>query len=118
MVDIGGFACLSLAAMPTTLAAICSFLLATVVNFLLTSRFVFQTTATVMRYFAFLAGSLLSLLVNVSLTSAGVILFAVPRTEAKTIAVGITFLLNFWINARLVFKRESNPGEIDLAKQD
>ena len=114
MVDIGGFACFSVTPIPTILAATCSFLAATVVNFLLTSRFVFRVTATVRRYLDFVAGSLLSLLVNVSLTSIGAILLAIPRTEAKTIAVGITFILSFWINHRLVFRRELDPSVTDI----
>lgn len=109
VVDIGGFACLSLTTMPAILAATCSFLAATIVNFVLTSRFVFQARVTVTRYFSFLAGSLFSLLVNVSLTSAGVPLLSVTRTEAKTVAVGITFLLSFWINTRFVFQRGLHP---------
>ena len=110
IVDIGGFACLSAASVPTILAATCSFLAATVVNYLLTAWFVFSATATVKRYVAFLAGSLFALLINVSLTSAGVIFLSVPRTMAKTVAVGVTFFLNFWVNARLVFNQPTPPA--------
>ena len=108
VVDVGGFACLSLVAMPTLPAATCSFLGATAVNFVLTSRFVFQTQVILKRYVSFLTGSLLSLLVNVVLTSVGEILFSVPRIEAKTVAVGVTFFLSFWINSRLVFQTKPN----------
>ena len=104
VVDVGGFACLSLTAMPTISAATCSFLAATVVNFVLTARFVFQTRATLKRYFGFLTGSLFSLSVNVTLTLVGATLVSVPRIEAKTVAVAVTCFLSFWINSCLVFK--------------
>jgi putative flippase GtrA len=110
VVDIGGFACLSAASMPTVLAATCSFLAATVVNYLLTAWFVFSVTVSVRRYVTFLAGSLFALLINVSLTSTGVILLSVPRTMAKTIAIGVTFFVNFWVNARLIFNHPTPPA--------
>jgi putative flippase GtrA len=104
VIDVGGFACLSLTAMPVISAATCSFLTATVVNYILTSTFVFRTRVTFKRYFRFLAGSLFSLLVNVILTSFGAIILSLPRIESKAVAVGITFVLSYRINSRLVFK--------------
>jgi putative flippase GtrA len=106
-VDIGGFTLLATVRMPVIVAAACSFVTATVVNFLLTARYVFGATATPQRYTAFLAAALLGLVVNVSLTSVGVIYFALPRAAAKTVAVGVTFLFNFWLNARFVFREQS-----------
>ena len=105
VVDIGAFAFLSAASVPAIVAATLSFLTATVANYILTAWFVFSATPSARRYVTFLAGSLFALLINLSLTLTGVILFSIPRTTAKTVAVGMTFLLNFWINARLVFNR-------------
>jgi len=53
-------------------------------------------------------GALFALLVNVALTSVGSLYLTLPRVAAKTIAVGATFLLNFWINAHVVFRDPSN----------
>ena len=107
VVDIGGFALLSSVHVPVVLAATSSFLASAIVNYLLTSRLVFQETATIKRFGAFLAGTLLTLLINVSITSVGVIDWSLPRTLSKIIAVGTTFFISFWVNANLVFSRRS-----------
>jgi putative flippase GtrA len=107
IVDIGGFGLLSFLQTPIIVAAACSFCMAMVVNFLLTSRWVFRAAATGQAFAFFLMGALFGLLVNVALTSVGVIYLDLPRIFAKTIAVGATFLLNFWINTR-IFRDESN----------
>jgi putative flippase GtrA len=103
IVDVGGFALMASVKMPVIAAAVCSFCAAAIVNFLLSSRWVFRTEATLQGFSLFVTGALMGLLVNVSITSLGVLYLALPRTVAKTIAVGTTFLLNFWINCRLVF---------------
>jgi putative flippase GtrA len=105
IVDIGGFGLLTSIHMPTIPAATTSFLAATLVNYLLTSRWVFHETPTLRRYAAFLAGTLVALVVNVALTSVGVMYVDLPWSAAKALAVGATFFLNFWINARIVFRR-------------
>ena len=107
IVDIGGFRLLSFLRTPIVAAAACSFCMAMVVNFLLTSRWVFRVKATGEVFAFFLMGAFLGLLVNVAVTSVGVIYLDLPRTVAKSIAIGTTFLLNFWINTR-VFRDESN----------
>lgn len=105
-VDIGGFALLSWTRVPLVFAAACSFGAATVVNFLLSSRWVFRATPTQRKYLVFLMGAVLGLLVNVGLTYIGIMYLELPRTPAKALAIGTTFLLNFWINARVVFRTE------------
>ena len=107
VIDIGGFALLSSVRVPVVLAATVSFLAAAIVNYLLTSRLVFQEAATVRRFGAFLAGTLLTLVINVSITSAGVIYLSLPHTLSKIIAVGTTFFISFWVNANLVFSGRS-----------
>jgi putative flippase GtrA len=106
VVDIGGFGLLSSLRIPIVIAAGSSFLLAAIVNFLLTSRWVFRTEARFRDFFIFLMGTILGLMLNVTLTAAGVIYLTLPRTAAKTIAIGATFLLNFWVNARVVFRNQ------------
>lgn len=103
VVDVGGFALLAASGVQVVPAATCSFLAATVVNFLLTSRWVFSQRATVRRYALFLPGTLLSLVVNVTITSICAIELGLPRGISKVVAVGMTFLLSYWINARFVF---------------
>jgi putative flippase GtrA len=107
IVDIGGFGLLSSVRIPTILAAASSFCVASVVNYLLTSRLVFRATATSQGFVMFLMGACLCLPVNVAVTSLGMSYLGLPRAVAKTIAIGATFLLNFWINTRFVFDRES-----------
>ena len=107
-VDIGGFALLSSVQMPVVPAAACSFWVATLVNFMLSSRWVFRATANRQRYVLFLIGALIGLLINVAITSVCVIFLNLPRVTAKTIAIGITFLVNFWINARFVFREDGS----------
>ena len=108
IIDVGGFALLAAQRMPVIPAATCSFLAATVVNFLLSSRWVFHKRATVKRYGSFLSGSLFSLLLNVTTTSICDVYFKVPRGVSKIVAVGVTFLFSYWINARLVFGSSSD----------
>jgi putative flippase GtrA len=103
IIDVGGFSLLASSGVQIVPAATCSFLAATVVNFLLTSRWVFGQQATVKRYALFLPGTLFSLLVNVAITSVCAIELGFPRGISKVVAVGLTFLLSHWINARFVF---------------
>lgn len=104
--DVAGFALLSSSRVPIVLAAACSFAVATVVNFLLTSRWVFRATPTRHRYFVFLLGAVSALMVNVALTYVGMTYLVLPPVVAKTFAIAMTFLLNFWINSRVVFRKE------------
>lgn len=105
-IDIGGFALLSHARVPLVLAAACSFGAATVVNFLLTARWVFCVRPTRQRYVVFLIGAAVGLLVNVAVTYVGVTYMGLQRPPAKAVAISTTFLLNFWINARIVFHED------------
>jgi putative flippase GtrA len=104
VVDIGGFAVLSALRVPLVLAAASSFLMATVVNFFLTARWVFYTPTTLRGYILFLSGAMFGASVNVTLTTVGVTVLGLPRIVAKVIAVTLTFLLNFGVNALVVFR--------------
>ncbi len=66
IVDIGGFRLLSTVGTHVIIAATCSFCVAAVVNFLLTSRWVFHVRATGRGFFLFLMGATAGLLVNVA----------------------------------------------------
>lgn len=103
VIDVGGFALISAIHIPVVMAAACSFLMATVVNFFLTARWVFRASATLHRYVLFLSGAMFGALINVTLTTVGATSLGLPRIGSKMIAVALTFLVNFWINARVVF---------------
>lgn len=104
VIDIGGFALVSALHIPVVIAAAFSFLLATVVNFFLTARWVFRAPASLHGYVLFLSGAIFGALINVTLTTVGASFLDLPRIGSKMIAVAVTFLVNFWINAQVVFR--------------
>jgi putative flippase GtrA len=107
IVDVGGFALLCLTPIPIAVSAVTSFCLATIVNFLLTSRYVFNRAATVRGFGLFFVAAVGGLVVNVSVTLLGSMHFGIPPVLAKLIGVGSAFLVNFWLNLRIVFRRPS-----------
>ncbi|HEY4215058.1 MAG TPA: GtrA family protein [Steroidobacteraceae bacterium] len=104
VVDVGGFALLCLTPIPIAVAAVTSFCLATVVNYLLTSRFVFHRVPTVRGFGLFFVAAVGGLLVNVSVTLAGTSYLGMAPVLAKLAGVGTAFLCNFWLNLRVVFR--------------
>jgi len=103
-VDIGVFSLLvrsHLAVMP---AAAASFCVANVFNFLLTSRFVFNQQSSSRGFLLFFLGALVGLTVNVGVTTIGTGFLALPAVAAKLLGIGVAFLVNFFINLRLVFR--------------
>jgi putative flippase GtrA len=104
IVDVGGFAALCLIAIPITVAAVTSFCLAAVVNYLLTSRYVFNRVATLRGFGLFFVAAVGGLAVNVSVTLAGSLWLGIAPVLAKIAGVGTAFLLNFWLNLRIVFR--------------
>lgn len=107
IVDVGGFAILCFVAIPIAAAAVTSFCLATVVNFLLTSRCVFNQTPTLRGFGLFFVAAVGGLFVNVSVTLFGSLYLGIAPVLAKIVGVGTAFLLNFWLNLRIVFRRPS-----------
>jgi putative flippase GtrA len=103
VVDIGGFALLCLTALPIAVSAIASFCVATVVNYVLSSRHAFKAAPSLQGYGLFLLGAVFGLLVNVSVTLLAAHL-GLPPVFAKILGVGVAFLVNFWINLRVVFR--------------
>ena len=106
IVDIGGFGLLCAGNMPVVLAAAFSFCTSAIVNFVLTARYVFKATATPQRFAVFFPAALVGLVINVLVTTICATYFSLPRLLAKTIAIGITFLLSFSINEYFVFRYE------------
>jgi putative flippase GtrA len=107
VVDVGGFAVLCLTPLPLAVSAVISFCLATVVNYLLTSRYVFNQLPTLRGYRLFFVAAVGGLLVNVSVTTVGSLYLGVAPVLAKVVGVGTAFLVNFWLNLRVVFR----PGQ-------
>ncbi len=103
VVDLGVFAVLCPAFLPVATAAVSSFLCAAVVNYALTSVYVFNTAFGARRFAKFLAFAIVGLAFNVSVTVLVASMTAAPPALAKTIGIGTAFLFNFWLNTVFVF---------------
>jgi putative flippase GtrA len=104
LVDSGVFATMLRVGLGTAVAGSFSFCIAAVVNFLLTSRFVFAEPATLRRFRLFFLGALAGMAINVSVTVAVVAALAWPPLLCKIIGIGTAFIANFAINALIVFR--------------
>jgi putative flippase GtrA len=104
IVDVGGFALLCSAGIPIAAAAVTSFCAAAVVNFLLSSRYVFARPPTLRGFGLFFVAAVGGLLVNVAVTLIGSLYLGVAPVLAKILGVGTAFLLNFWLNLKVVFR--------------
>jgi putative flippase GtrA len=80
-----------------------SFCIAALVNYSLTSRFVFDREMTLRGFASFMAAALIGLTVNIGVTSMGVFTAGLPRLAAKLMGIAIAFIVNFLINLRIVF---------------
>jgi putative flippase GtrA len=107
IVDVGGFALLHQFGVALAAAAVCSFCLAAIVNYLLSSRHAFDSVPTFRGFGIFMLAALGGLLVNVSVTLFCSHYLGVPPIVAKTAGVGTAFLVNFWLNLRVVFRSPS-----------
>ncbi len=103
LVDFGGFLALLGAGMAPVPAAILSFLAATVVNYLLTARFVFAQAASFAGYGRFLVAAAAGFAVNVGVTVLALNLVGLSPAAAKALGIAVAFLVNFTLNATLVF---------------
>lgn len=100
--DLGGFAVLLASGMSLPAAATLSFLIATVINYLLSSHFAFQTTISFRGYMRFLTVASLGLGLNVATTiladASGL-----PALLAKLVGITVAFGVNFLLNLSFVF---------------
>ena len=103
VVDLGGFAVLTGLGLAVFWGATASFLLANVVNYLLSARFAFGALPTWRRYPLFLAFSGLGLAINVAVTSLVVRAGWTEPLMAKLIGIGAAFSANFLMNLKVVF---------------
>jgi putative flippase GtrA len=107
VVDAGGFALLVSAKLGIFAAGCLSFCIAALVNYSLTSRFAFNREATLRGLAAFTAAALIGLMVNVAVTLLGVFTMGLAPLAAKLMGTGTAFIVNFLINLRFVFHRET-----------
>lgn len=105
VVDAGGFALLMTASLPVALAGTLSFSVAALVNYWLSSRFVFGQGRTAGGFALFFAVAILGLGVNVGVTVAAVEVLGLPPILGKILGIGTAFLVNFALNLGIVFRR-------------
>jgi putative flippase GtrA len=103
VVDAGGFVLLVNAKLSIVVASCLSFCIAALVNYNLTSRFVFDREATMRGFTLFMAAALIGLTVNIGVTLMGVYTVGLPPLAAKLMGIGIAFMVNFLINLRFIF---------------
>ena len=103
LVDVGGFYFLFKYGFNIFLAASISFSLAAIVNYQLTSRFVFNQIPTKNRFYKFLIVALFGLAINVSITGVLVNFLDYNPILSKLIAVVLAFIVNFSLNLMIVF---------------
>lgn len=103
-VDIAGFALGLELGLPLIPAATLSFVAGTVVNYLLTARYVFGHARSLRGYLKFSAVATIGLVINVSLTALLATHTPLSAIAAKVVGIGVAFVFNFAINALVVFK--------------
>jgi putative flippase GtrA len=111
VVDAGGFILLMHSRLSIVVAGCLSFCVAALVNYNLTSRFVFNCEATIRGFAQFVAAALIGLTVNVGVTFVGVFTMALPPLVAKLMGICIAFVANFLINLRIVFHTRSEGAQ-------
>ena len=104
IVDAGGFAALSALGAGVAAAGVASFCAAALVNYALSSRFVFASTVSPQGFALFLVTALIGLTINVGITLLGVYLLGLLPLVAKLTGIGTAFLVNFVLNLRFVFR--------------
>jgi putative flippase GtrA len=112
LADLGGFVVLDRVGLPVVAAAALSFLLATLVNYGLTARFVFLSPLRLRGYVRFLVAATAGFAVNVSVTLCTLGVFDLPPICAKLAGIGVAFFANFVLNTIFVFPgRPCRPSQ-------
>jgi putative flippase GtrA len=104
VVDLAGFHLLTAGGAPLLPAAVGSFLVSALFNYVLSSIYVFNTPLSSQRLFAFVLFATVGLIINVSVTVATADLLGIPALLAKTTGIATAFGLNFLVNAVIVFR--------------
>jgi putative flippase GtrA len=103
VVDLGGFALLMALQVPLLLSGTLSFAMAVLVNFFLSSYFVFRMPVTFRRLLAFALGASVGLVVNMGITVA-MSAWGMAPTLAKAIGIWTAFLVNYTVNVVFVYR--------------
>lgn len=111
IVDAGAFALLFQLGLGTLPAAAASFAAAALVNFTLTSKFVFRRRPTASLFIAFLTAALGGLAVNVGVTVLAAQMLQIDPRLAKLIGIGVAFFVNFLLNVHVVFRARPGPAD-------
>jgi putative flippase GtrA len=104
IVDIGGFWALTSMGLAIPLAATISFMVAAVVNYRLSTRFVFHQPASLAGFVRFVTAALVGLCINVGVTTV-LRQHGLLPVLAKTGGVGTAFIVNYLLVTLLVFRR-------------
>jgi putative flippase GtrA len=104
IVDAGGFALLLHLGLGVAAAGTASFCTAAVVNYALSSRFIFAGRASPKGFFLFFGVALIGLAINLGITLTGVYWLGLPPLLAKIAGIGAAFLVNVALNLRIVFR--------------
>ena len=104
LVDVGVFAILHPAFMSVPVAASCSFGVAAVENYAVTSKFVYKQPLSLSKLLTFFLFSLIGLLVNVGCTTLICYFTNINPVLGKLFGIAVAFLVNFIINNFLVFR--------------
>ena len=117
VVDVTGFHLLAGRMEGVLLPAVLSFLLAAVVNYTLTSVWVFRRDwRSLRRAVLFLAFATVGLAINASVTWLVATALPVPLVLAKLAGIATAFSANFLMNALIVFRTGSRDGASPLAQ--
>ncbi|PZX18783.1 putative flippase GtrA [Palleronia aestuarii] len=106
VVDLGAFAVLAAWGAAVPIAAVLSFLIANVANYLLSARFAFASRPSWRTYPLFLAAAGIGLCVNVAVTTIAASGMGVPLIAAKIAGIGVAFAVNFTLAYVVVFTRQ------------
>jgi putative flippase GtrA len=106
VIDAGSFAIFHEIGIELFPAAASSFSLGAIVNFLLSSRFVFRQSATGKKFLIFFLAALIGLVINVYTTLSVITYFQIDARLAKIAGIAAAFFINFLINLFIVFRQK------------
>ena len=107
IVDIGLFWGLSELAISLGIASVVSFLIASIVNYVLTARYVFHAPIGLVNYGLFLSCASLGFAVNVGVTLYFSNVVGLLAPLSKLAGIGAAFFVNFALNSVLTFRKSS-----------
>jgi putative flippase GtrA len=103
-VDLAGFHILLKIGAPIGLAATGSWLAAALLNYGLSSKYVFKRRANWLNALLFLLGAAFGLSINVAITVGLTLKCGADPLSSKVIGIAVAFFCNFFINLFWVFK--------------